>query len=368
MAWRGLAAVLAALLISACSDSTGTGASSGTSGAGSTGSSGSSSSGGSGASPITAPDDTWTWVDFPDSKCANGSPTGMGINPHSGSTDLLIYLEGGGACSSGASCWGPDPTASALDGYDAAKFAATPQLHLPIFARGTRVGSPFASANQVFVPYCTGDLHAGTAEVDLAYGGTSYPTWFWGAKDIDLFMARVKATFPGVERVWLAGGSAGGFGSFLAYQNVTAAFPGLRVDIIDDSGPAISPKGATSNPTLARYGFQPPAGCASPCDSHAKVLASDRAAQPNSKYAFLSYAEDPTISADMGYTLDEYPAVIDDYVSSLSSDPNAAAFVVTNKQSHVVDNEPQLAPEYLPWLTLMVNDDSSWADVTYQHP
>ena len=323
-----------------------------------------------------APDDTWTWVDFPDSKCASGTPTGIGINPHSGSTDLLIYLEGGGSCSTGAGCWGPAPTANSLEGYDAATFAASHKLDIATFSRNANVGSPFAAANQVFVPYCTGDLHSGTVEADLNYDGGTIPTYFWGANDIDLFMTRVAATFPGVQHVWLAGGSAGGFGSFLAYQNVTRAFPGLRVDIIDDSGPAISPKGTTQNLSLAVYGFQAPGGCASPCDSHAKVLAADRAAQPNSKYAFLSYASDPVISADMGYTVAEYPAVIDNYMNgdggagnySLASDPNAAAFIVTNAQQHVVENEGALAPQYLPWLTLMVNDDPSWGDVTYRHP
>ncbi len=36
--------------------------------------------------PITATAETWSWVDFPDSKCASGAPTGMAVNSHGGAT------------------------------------------------------------------------------------------------------------------------------------------------------------------------------------------------------------------------------------------------------------------------------------------
>src|SRR5580693_4372833 len=51
-----------------------------------------------------APDDQWTWVDFSTALCANGSPTGIAINPHAGATSLMIYFEGGGNCTSAATC------------------------------------------------------------------------------------------------------------------------------------------------------------------------------------------------------------------------------------------------------------------------
>jgi hypothetical protein len=54
---------------------------------------------GSSTAPITGlPNDVWTWVDFPDSVCANGTPTGIAINPHAGAMNLMIYFEGGGDC------------------------------------------------------------------------------------------------------------------------------------------------------------------------------------------------------------------------------------------------------------------------------
>jgi hypothetical protein len=315
-----------------------------------------------GGQPIQAPADQWTWVDFPDSKCASGTPTGIAINPHAGATNVLFYFEGGGSCSTGDNCWGPMPTANNVAGYDSTTFQNAVQRNYPILNRG-HAGNPFAALNMVYVPYCTGDLHSGTLEKDLMVNGAVKPTYFWGARDLDLFLARVVPTFAGAKRVWIAGTSAGGYGTFLMFDHVARAF-GTRVDILDDSGPALAPKNATENVLLAYWGFVPPSGC-SPCTSHADVLAFDRKSQPMSRYGFLSFTQDPVISKDLGYTLAEYPAVIDAYSSSFSSDPNAKTFIVTNEQLHVVESDPTLAAQYFPWMTQMVNDDPAWTDTKY---
>lgn len=319
------------------------------------------------ADPIVAPADMWTWVDFAISKCASGTPTGIGIDPHAGASDVVIYLEGGGACETGSSCWGPMPGANNLAGYDATTFAAAPQRNYPTLDRAV-AANPFAAENFVFVPYCTGDMHGGTVERDLAVGSATVPTYFWGATDLDAFLARVAPTFPNATHVWLIGTSAGGFGTMLSFDRVAAAFPHAQVDIIDDSGPAIVGSGATSNDAIfTDWDYVAPAGC-SPCTKLSDVLAADRAAQPASHYAFLSFAQDTVISADFGYTLDEYPAVIDAFTATFASDAKAASFIVTNEQSHVVESDPTLAAQYLPWLQAMVAGSASWTNTTYAHP
>ena len=319
------------------------------------------------AAPISAPDDTWTWVDFPDSKCASGTPTGIAVSPHAGATTLLIYLEGGGSCHDASSCWGASPTANNVAGYDATTFASAKQRNYPVLNR-TFSGNPMSAMSMAYVPYCTGDVHAGTREVDLQVGGATKPTYFWGATDMDMFLARLVPTFPTVTRVILLGTSAGGFGSFMTFDHVARAF-GVRVDIVDDSGPAIPAKGgATTSPNFATWGVVPPSGCSS-CAGFRDVLDFDRTEQPSSAYAFLSFAEDPTIAPDFGYDpVTEYPTVMSDYSASFSSDSHAHTFIVTNKEQHVVETDPTLAPQYLPWLTRVVNDDPTWANATYAHP
>src|SRR5262245_55134744 len=79
----------------------------GTGGSG-TGGSGTGGSGGTGGTsgaipvtpftpgqPITAPSDQWTWIPFDDAFCGNGTTTGIGVNPTTKSTRVLIFLEGG---------------------------------------------------------------------------------------------------------------------------------------------------------------------------------------------------------------------------------------------------------------------------------
>lgn len=45
----------------------------------------------------------WVWVDFPEATCRTGTPTGIGVR-YGTSDNLLIYLQGGGACFNTLTC------------------------------------------------------------------------------------------------------------------------------------------------------------------------------------------------------------------------------------------------------------------------
>jgi hypothetical protein len=314
------------------------------------------------SAPIVAPDDAWTWVDFPASRCASGTPTGLAVNPHAGATALLIYFEGGGSCYDATTCWGPSPGAENLTGYDATVFASAKQRNYPVLDRSTG-GNPFAAMNMVYVPYCTGDLHFGTTEQSFTVNGTAMPTYFWGARDLDLFLLRLAATFPNPSRVTSFGTSAGGFASFLDFDRIAKAF-GVRVDILDDSGPPLATMGKTDNSgLLSIWGGAVPAAC-SGCTSFLDVMEYDRQSQPASRLGFLSLTEDTTISADFGYTLSEYgPALEDLFSTDFGSDANVATFFVDGDPGHVVESQAALAPDYLPWMTEFVGDSPAWTNV-----
>lgn len=315
------------------------------------------------SSPV--PYDQWTWLSISDSKCASGATTGIAVNPHQGSKTLMLYFEGGGECYDAATCWGAKPAATNLSGYDTQTFVQAAQRKYPTFDRGMS-DNPLRDSNMVFIPYCTGDLHIGTTEHDLQVDGKPKPTYFWGAKNIDLYLAQLVQRFADTEHVWMVGTSAGGFGIVLNFDRVARAFH-VPTDMIDDSGPPITSKGATTNPLLKVWGYIAPDGCDT-CSSYPNILHYDRTLQPNSRYAFLSFAEDTVISARLGYNLSDYPAVMDAFSNSLKDDPNAATYIVTNESSHVVETDPALAPQYMPWLTAMANGDASWKDTTYAKP
>src|SRR4051812_30783282 len=88
--------------------------------------------------------DGWQWTPTEGTTCANGSQTGYGLREGEGD-DLLIYLEGGGACWDQTTCYKLN-TAWNVDGYDS--FAFSHEL-----LRDADIFDLMPDATQVFVPY-----------------------------------------------------------------------------------------------------------------------------------------------------------------------------------------------------------------------
>ncbi len=306
-----------------------------------------------------APADIWTWVPVPGMACGNGSSTGIGLNPHAGATHLLVYLQGGGACFDATSCWGAQPTASNMTGYGATDFASDPTTGAEIFQRAT-AGNPFKDATMVFVPYCTGDLHIGTAIASYSVNGTATPTYFYGAHNVDTLSAVLASTYTGLARVFLSGVSAGGFGTFLNQDAVAHAFGSVRVDVLDDSGPAL-----VGGAILPDWGARLPPACTTCTDANSIFLFT-RKTYPNSRYGFMTFQTDTTLPLFFGVSDSAFATEIQTFVTSLASDPNAKAFV-DSASGHVVlaETDATAAPYILPWLTQMATDDAGWATVTH---
>jgi hypothetical protein len=292
--------------------------------------------------PIVAPTDVWTWVDFPTSRCLKGSPTGLGVRIRPGSRRLVLYMMGGGGCST-AACWGPDPGAQRLDGYGKADFDREPlKTSVAVLDTSPGTANPFADANMVIVPYCTGDAHTGTRTVDLDVDGAKKTTYFYGARNMEAFLRRLAPTFPDLDRVFFVGTSAGGAGVKYNYSRVRAAF-GKRVDSIVDSAPGIDTPAdiANAREKAAIYGAVVP-GCPT-CQVASDVHAYNRSLDPKSRFAFISFRYDDVTKNDL--TLGQFSAALQDYVKDLDEDPEAGALIVDNAISsplHVVLTRPAL--------------------------
>lgn len=179
----------------------------------------------------------WSWVPVDGAICADGSPTGVAVNPGpEGSTEILVFLMGGGACWDDALCNGTvlsEPTA--FDGpFGAAQFRAqldAGRIEGTILDR-TVEGSPFGAATLVFIPYCTGDVHWGDA--DASYGWRHH-----GKANLDADIAWLADHFPAPEKLVVSGSSAGGFGSLLAHDLLRTRWPWPDTQgyLVDDSGP-----------------------------------------------------------------------------------------------------------------------------------
>jgi hypothetical protein len=188
------------------------------------------------ASPITGlTAGAWTWVPFPQARCRDGSSTGIGVNL--GTSDhLMIFLEGGGGCLNAATC-GANPSSFDAAAFDSRVASTVDEvgLNAGILDR-TNASNPVKDWSFVYVPYCTGDYHAGN-NVTTVPGVGGAPQQFVGYTNLGLYLDRLVPTFHDATQVLLAGVSAGGFGASLDYARVAAAFGGTPVTLLDDSGP-----------------------------------------------------------------------------------------------------------------------------------
>jgi hypothetical protein len=187
------------------------------------------------APPLDPPFDgevgTWMWLDVPGAECMDGSRTGVGLNVGPRFDKLMIFFEGGGACFNGYTCAG----VANQDGYDSRDLATWIGTFgsRGIFDRND-ADNPLKDWTFVFVPYCTGDIFAGTNPE--GFGGRKQVGYTNVGHLLDLLVPEVPAT-----EVLVTGASAGGFGAAYNFVRIQEAFgPDVRATLLDDSGPPLA--------------------------------------------------------------------------------------------------------------------------------
>ncbi|MRG96547.1 pectin acetylesterase-family hydrolase [Polyangium spumosum] len=255
--------------------------------------------------PVEAAPGQWTWVPVPEAKCRNGSATGFGVRINPASTKLVIFLEGGGACFNGTTC-NLNPSSYGQGNFDGWKNGGGQN---GIF-NTTNDANAVKDWSFVYVPYCTGDVHAGDNTADVPGLGAPKGQQFVGYANIGHYLKRIIPTFKGATEVLLTGVSAGGFGAFYNYDRVAQAFCPTPVALIDDSGPPMTD--TYMSPCLQQrwrelYGFEKtlPADCVE-CTlpnggglSNAWTLYGQK--YPDASLGLLSSDKDNTITQFFGY-------------------------------------------------------------------
>jgi hypothetical protein len=326
----------------------------------------------------------WVYVPVDGAKCMDNSPTGIGVNLGT-SGDLVIYLEGGGACFNSSTCnhvahpngWGPATFDTEIAIYNVGLFDRLDDAN------------PLHDATFVFVPYCTGDVHAGSNPVGsdgrafVGYGNIGH--------DLDLLVPQSTE----VSRVVLAGSSAGGFGALINYDRTQTAFGTTPVYLVDDSGPPLDDMYLT--PCLQQL-FRTswnldaalPAGCPNCTQADGGGLANALGyladTYPDRRFGLISSTRDGVIRSFYGYGYPDcvagaagnpmpeavFTAGIDDLRDhKLASHPN---FRVYSKDSceHVwlLFSPDTVSPrrdgtgEHLAtWLSDMLDPSASWDSV-----
>lgn len=166
------------------------------------------------------------------------------------SKNLVVYFEGGGACWDSLTCTFP------IDGRLPPQ---VPQFYVPQVApntdpasydgifRSNDVTNPVHDWNFVYIPYCTGDLHAGSATRTYAnVGHPAFPlpaTFDIQHRGFDNFMVVmdwVRKNFDAPKNVLVAGSSAGGYGAAINFPWVAKAYPQAHLSVLADASQGVT--------------------------------------------------------------------------------------------------------------------------------
>jgi hypothetical protein len=322
--------------------------------------------------PMAGAAATWAWVPFGNAYCANGTTTGIGVS-RAASTRLLIYLQGGGACWSAATCYGSNPPVSFTTGYGASNFDtasnSTSLLAEPggFFDRDAKT-NPFRNDTYVFVPYCTGDLHAGNNIV--AYDAT-HTAWHVGYANMTAYLDWLVRLLPSVTRVTLVGSSAGGYGALINWAQTQNAFGAVRVDMIDDSGTPVpnqllAPTNDMWEKMLASWNLPatlPPNCPACLTDGFDALIPYYAAAQPGDKAAYLTYQYDMVLPRYYSLTSAQFTDALGYDLSLINAAPSQAHYFAVYKAGHILFFSPTVLAGKISlqsWLTSMTSDSPAW--------
>jgi hypothetical protein len=317
--------------------------------------------------PINAPPDTWTWVDFPNTFCNDGSPLGIGINPSTTSSNLLIYLNGGGACWDAVTCL--VFKSATLGPYTPQQFASD-VASIGNTTNRTDPLNPFQDWNYVFIPYCTGDVHAGDNVATYTLGTTSTPFHHVGHANFMAFLARLGPTFPAPGKLVVVGDSAGGAGATVNYAFAKEYWPNAEAYLINDSLPFYPPSetpAATMSSELTNWGVQPvlQSACGSACAADFSVVYPGlRKRFASDRMAYMGYEQDETMSA----YYETLPILFQLYLNQLANQELHPSMVNTyfmNGTNHTMlwswsTISTSQGVNLRDWVTQMVTDDPQW--------
>lgn len=311
----------------------------------------------------------WQWVNVEGAVCGNGQPTGMGISAKQDAKDLVIFVQGGGACWDVNTCFVLKSAANLESGYTEAHFKNEPTLKTWAFDRQQSL-SPFKDANIAFIPYCTGDLHIGDNIKRYEALGQIRDIHHKGAANMQRYLEALASTFPDAERVYLVGVSAGGYGVQLNYHAAAQRFPNAQLHSLSDCGPLVQPWGGRWAEMRAPWKVQAPEACEGCAQDLTAWLDFNLEQYPQGRFSLLAFDADQVISVYFNYPLD---GTFTNAINRLKRDhydahSNARYFIMPGTEHVMLDRLQHLKANpdtsLLSWVSAWMEDDPSWRDVS----
>ena len=298
--------------------------------------------------------------------CLYGEPYTMATRDR-GSPALVLYLQGGGAC------WFPNS-----GGLCAASSSAAGQLPMPNngLLSTDPSKSPLAGMSAVYVPYCDGGLHASDADYDSNDDG-NIDLYHRGLHNLSASLDVAMGVFPAPSSIILAGVSGGAYGALFALPLVSQAYPGVPIDVLNDSGIGITrPDDPEFNQAVVEYWnteafFPASVPGALPQGAPTTLLNWQLKQDTNIRMGMLSYAQDSTIGT---FFLGLDPSVFEDLLRSTVADVETAneqrvrSFIADGGSHTFLGGDLSLSVEGVTlydWVDAMINEPlENWKSVS----
>jgi hypothetical protein len=201
----------------------------------------------------------WERVALPGAKCGNGSQYKF-FARRTGSPNLLVFFEGGGACWDFDTCSGRAGVLGAANPNGIADDYMTQftAKYVSPLVNGADPGLPLRSRtdlvtkdwNIVYMPYCTGDVHIGNRTATYVDPTGAQPALTWNHAGYTNTTAAIQwahSQFPSVAKLLVTGFSAGGTATAAGYYFARRGINPTRGYYLDDSGPIYPAPDASFN-------------------------------------------------------------------------------------------------------------------------
>lgn len=304
------------------------------------------------------------------------------------SRNTLVYFEGGGACWDSLTCSFP-----IVPGLP----AQIPQFFVPQVPQGTdpsqidgifkdSPANPVKDWNVVYIPYCTGDIHTGSATRTYTNAGNPVfplPAQFdLQHRGFDNFMAVLawmQAEGSKPQQILVTGVSAGGYGATANFPWIAETFKSARVSLLADASQGVTtptfdsgdPGRNSWNPQLAPWVF----GAAPSAVRGGELILALAQAYPRSKMAQFTTARDDVQVGFYGLMKQFYgpggacPNVEADWNQQMLSDLQGNAVSLPNFRYYLAEgtyhtllrdpeyySESSAGPVFADWLRTMLKN------------
>ncbi|MEY4354094.1 MAG: hypothetical protein RLZZ609_2335 [Cyanobacteriota bacterium] len=166
---------------------------------------------------------------------------------------LVVFFNGGGACWNSATCSKPRLAGDKafFSGKDDQTMVGVYKAELLPGDGPARMGglldrtnpqNPVRDWSMLFVPYCTGDVHSGSATATYTFPDTGKPFTIEhrGWDNMQVILPWLRANAPKPSRLLVSGSSAGAYGAATHFTALRTLYPNARAVYLGDSGQGVT--------------------------------------------------------------------------------------------------------------------------------